>query len=348
MGRSRIVIPLVLVLVIAGLFGGIIAGCQDDGKRANAGGQFDDKVDGYVALIPSVLRAGETASFSLTLTNGDKPARSHVTVAVMNKDTTIAKGTAQIDGTGTVAFALPEVEPGEYSVKVSSTDFSKTTKVQVQAGTLLFLETDKPIYKPGQTIQIRLVALDSELKPVTTTATVEVQDAKGIKISKQELSTDEYGTATMELPLSTEPNLGVWKLSAQAGDATTQLDVRVEEYVLPKYEVKAELTKDWFLVDETITGHVTTKYSYGRAVEGRLKVVASRYVGTWEEYATYTAHIDGEGDFTIEPAGYVAGMPEAGGLGNVTLDITVVEEATGYEQKTTELVTVADRRSTSS
>ena len=112
--------------------------------------------------------------------------------------------------------------------------------------------------------------------------------------------------------------------------------------MLPKYEVKAELAKDWFLVDETITGHVTTKYSYGRAVEGELKVTASRYVGEWEEYATYTAHIDGEGDFTIEPAGYVAGVPEAGGLGNVRLDITVVEKATGYEQTTTELLTVAE------
>ena len=71
-------------------------------------------------------------------------------------------------------------------------------------------------------------------------------------------------------------------------------------------------------------------------------MTASRYVGEWEEYATYTAPIDGEGDFTIEPAGYVAGVPEAGGLGNVRLDITVVEKATGYEQTTTELITVAD------
>ncbi len=193
--------------------------------------------------------------------------------------------------------------------------FSDTTPVQIQAGTLLFLETDKPIYKPGQAIQVRLVALDSELKPVQTGATVEVQDAKGIKIFKQTVNTDEYGTVTTQLPLSNEPNLGVWKLTAYAGDASTELDVRVEEYVLPKYEVTADLAKEWFLVDETISGHVTSKYSYGREVEGQLKVTASRYVGEWEEYATYTGTIKGEADFSIEPAGYVAGVPEAGGLG---------------------------------
>src|SRR3990172_5749990 len=61
----------------------------------------------------------------------------------------------------------------------------------------------------------------------------------------------------------------------------------------------------------------------------------------WEESAPFTAPIASEADFEIKPAGFVAGVPEAGGQGNVTLDVTVVERATGYEEKTTELVTVA-------
>ena len=64
-------------------------------------------------------------------------------------------------------------------------------------------------------------------------------------------------------------------------------------------------------------------------------------MGEWEKYATYDAQIDGQGDFRIKAPEYVAGVPEAGGLGNVRLDITVAETSTGYEQKTTELLTVA-------
>jgi CD109 antigen len=338
MSRLRILALLCLVFLLVT----IVVGCESsDPGPTNSSFMGNDKVDGYVALVPQVLRSGESASFSFTLFKGDDPARSGVTVAVLDKGKTIASATGGIDGKGTVTVELPPVSPGDYRVEVTGNGFSESTAVQIQSGTLLFLETDKPIYKPGQTIQVRLVALDSELKPVQAQATLEIQDAKGIKISKQTLTTDEYGTVTAQLPLSTEPNLGVWKLTAYAGDATTELDVRVEKYVLPKYEVTAELTKDWFLVNEAITGHVTSKYSYGRAVEGELRVTASRYVGEWEEYATYTAQIDGEGDFTIDPAGYVAGVPEAGGLGNVRLDIAVVEKATGYEQKTTELITVA-------
>ena len=35
---------------------------------------------------------------------------------------------------------------------------------------------------------------------------------------------------------------------------------------------------------------------------------------------------------------YVAGVPEARGMGNVTLDITVTERSTGYEEKTRKLL----------
>ena len=306
-----------------------------------AGVTPSDVVDGYVALVPQVFRSGETTALSFSLFYGDQPARGNVTVALLDKGVAVAQASARVSGKGTVEVAVPKLAAGTYSVAVTGPGFKKTAEVQVRAGTMVFLETDKPIYKPGQTVHIRLVALDSELKPVATEAVVEVMDAKGLKIFRQDVTTDEYGTATLELPLSTEPNLGVWKLSAKAGDASSELDVRVEEYVLPKYEVTAELGKDWYLVDEPITGHVSADYSFGKPVQGELRIKASRYVGTWEEYATFTTPIDGQADFTIDAPGYVAGTPQGEGMGNVTLDITVVEKATGYEQKSTQLVTVA-------
>ena len=72
-----------------------------------------------MALVPSVLRSGETASFSFTLFDGDEPGSGQVTVTVLDKGKTIAEGTADIDGTGTVDFELPAVAPGEYEVQVT-------------------------------------------------------------------------------------------------------------------------------------------------------------------------------------------------------------------------------------
>jgi CD109 antigen len=257
------------------------------------------------------------------------------------------QGSSHIDGKGTIELTVPADTKGEYDIVVEGPGFKEQGSVQVQSGTILFLETDKPIYKPGQTVHIRVVTLNSELKPLPTTAAVEVSDAKGIKIFKQNVAADEFGMAALDLPLSTEPNLGTWKISAAAGDTSTEIDVRVEEYVLPKYEVAVEMAKSWFLVNEPLTGHVDATYSFGKPVNGELKIKATRYVGTWEEFATFSTTVtDGAADFDIRPPEYVAGVPEAGGMGNVQLDFSVVERNTGYEEKTTELVTVRRRRST--
>ena len=103
-----------------------------------------------------------------------------------------------------------------------------------------------------------------------------------------------------------------------------------------------ELPKEWVLVDDPIVGAVSAEYSFGKPVRGELEIVASRYVGTWEEYARFEGEIDGAASFELPAAGYVAGVPTAGGQGNVQLDVTVREPATGYEERITRLLNVAE------
>ncbi len=326
----RILRALLLALTIA-----LVAACS-------GGGAPDEPVDGYLALVPRVLRAGETESVSLSLFSGDRLAAGDVSLSLVKGDAPVSRSAGHISGKGALTLEVPAGTSGDYELLVQGPGFSERAPVSVQSGAILFLETDKPVYKPGQKISMRVITLNSELKPLVTQATVEFSDAKGIKVFKRDLTTDEFGMAGLELPLSTEPNLGVWKLTAKSADTSTEADVRVEEYVLPKYEVKVQMQKQWFLVDEPIAGHVTAKYSFGRPVNGDVKVSASRYVGTWQEFTTFNARVtDGEGDFKLQPAGYVAGVAEAGGQGNVRLDVEVVEKNTGYQEKTEELVTVA-------
>ena len=87
--------------------------------------------------------------------------------------------------------------------------------------------------------------------------------------------------ANNSLPLSSEPNLGVWTIKAESGQQTAQVDIRVEEYVLPMYEVKVELPKDWVLASEAVVGTISAEYRFGKPVRGEVEVVASRYVGVW-------------------------------------------------------------------
>ncbi len=299
-------------------------------------------VETYLAVIPRVLHSGSTETVSLALFNSGELVTGDVEVSLLQGNREVAGGSARIKGRGIIEIDLPDLPEGTYQVRVKGETFEDTAQVTVEHSLLAFVETDKPIYKPGQTMHIRVIMLTPELTPVSGPVTVEVVDAKGIKIFRTETETDDFGMAGLDLPISTEPNQGVWKLTVITEKGRSQIDVRVEQYVLPKYEVTVELPREWFLVSERIQGRILSEYSFGNPVRGDLTIVASRYVGEWEEYATLRKRIDGDTDFDLPAVGYVAGVPAAGGKGNVILDITVTETATGYQEKTSRMLAVTE------
>ena len=299
--------------------------------------------DSFVAVVPRTLRSGYTEHVSVSLFNREKAAVGNVRLTLLDAGAPVRTVAARVAGSANLELPVPRLEQGTYEIEVAVEEVQETSRasVDVEDGVLLFVETDKPIYKPGQTVHVRLMTLDALLKPWPSAATIEVQDAKGLKVFKKEVATDDYGMTTVDLPLSTEPNLGVWKLTALAGDQKTQLDVRVEEYVLPKYEVRVDTEQEWLLTGDPIRGTVTGEYSFGKPVVGAVEIVASRYVGNWEEFARFEGDIDGDTAFELPPVRYVAGVAQAGGKGNVTLDVTVRERGTGYEETTSKLLAVA-------
>ena len=300
-----------------------------------------ESADGYLALAPAVLRPGHRESIPISLFTKGQPGRGMVHLSLLKDNEILAEGIGFIQGSGEVLLNVPVTPDGQYQFRIQGEEFDDTATLRVESAVALFIETDKPIYKPGQDVRMRVLRLDAELKPLVGDVTVEVQDAKGIKVYRQVARTDDFGMATLTMPLSTEPNLGVWKVTAHSDQQMAQLDVRVERYVLPKYEVDVNLPKEWVLADEAITGKVSAEYSFGKPVRGDMEIVASRYVGHWEEYATFSEEIDGSATFELPPVEYVAGVPAAGGQGNVRLVVTVREKSTGYVEKTTRLLTVA-------
>ena len=298
--------------------------------------------DSYVAVVPRALRSGFEERVSISLLSGDQPASGDVRLTLRDGEVTLLSLLARVEGTGGLKVLVPQIESGTYEIELRVEGIQETRRapIEIVDGVALFVETDKPIYKPGQTVHIRLMTLDALLKPRPYAATIEVQDAKGLKVFRKQVDTDEFGMVTVDLPLSTEPNLGVWKLTAIAGDQKTELDVRVEEYVLPKYEVTVATEREWVLAGDPITGTVSGEYSFGKPVEGDVEIIASRYVGQWEEFARFSGPIDGETPFELPAVGFVAGVPQAGGQGNVTLDVTIREKGTGYVERTSELLTV--------
>ena len=304
--------------------------------------QAPSVVDGYLVSAPTAMRAGLSEGVTVSLFAGAAPAMGKVSVSLKRDGVALASASQTVNGAETIPLDIPADAEGNYELEVEGPNFSDSAKLDVVDGTIIFVETDKPIYKPGQLLRVRALRLNADLKPVEGMVTVEIQDAKGLKVFKETVASDDYGMATVEMPLSTEPNLGVWKITAQYGERSAQTDARVERYTLPKYEVDVNLSRDWALAHEPIEGRIGAEYSFGKPVSGEVSIEAYRYVGEWERYATFDEDIDGEVEFELPAVDYVAGVPAAGGQGNVRLEVTVSERATGYVEKTTRLLTIAE------
>jgi len=227
--------------------------------------------DTYIVLAPKNFYKGTEAKIPVGVFNKSEPASGFVIITLEKDGGKVAETKGTVCGKDMLSLRVPaDIESGKYTLEVEmeSDNFKESTGINVKDNFLILLETDKPIYKPAQEIHLRILTLNTELKPLCRKVVVEILDAKGIKVFRKEILTDEFGFATLDFPLSTEPNLGMWKITAFSPDAETnkaQLDVVVEEYVLPKYEVVVELPREWFLADEPIEGEIKAEYSGRRA-----------------------------------------------------------------------------------
>ena len=294
-----------------------------------------------VALIlPKALYSGSQGSFSLTV----RDANTHTPLSIPfdvrlthdGQEISLGQGVTDQYGFAAKTFTVPAGAPGTWNVEVRTVgETILSGNTELKNGGVLFIETDKPIYKPGQTLHGRALFLNNALQPLTGEVEISISDAKGIKIHKQTLQTDAFGVAAFDLPLANELNFGTWKIIARSGtDTQAEKDIEVDRYVLPSYEVKLSLPKDWFLVDEKIAGSVESQYFFGKPVQGKAHLEALRYVGTWQTYATADGQLDnGVFTFSLPPVQYVAGTPAADGAGSLQIKATVTDD-TGHEEKT--------------
>ena len=147
------------------------------------------------------------------------------------------------------------------------------------------LVTDKPIYKPGQRMRGRVLALDSDLLPDQCDAEVTAVDPSGNKMARWNLASTA-GFVSFEMLISDEPVLGEWKLQAvcldaagePVGEAAEELVFEIAEYVLPKFEVEVDVP---LFVSHAqaqaggLSGTVAGTYTYGETVPGTATLSVS-------------------------------------------------------------------------
>uniref|UniRef100_A0A8C9EDE5 Complement C4-like n=1 Tax=Phocoena sinus TaxID=42100 RepID=A0A8C9EDE5_PHOSS len=138
----------------------------------------------------------------------------------------------------------------------------------------LFLQTDQPVYNPGQRVRYRIFALDQKMRPSTDTLTVTVENSCGLRVRKKEVYvSSSIFQDDFVIPDISEP--GTWKISARFSDSldsnsSTQFEVK--KYVLPNFEVKIIPEKPYILATPGFLSEIQlviqARYIYGKPVQG--------------------------------------------------------------------------------
>ncbi|RXM94927.1 C3 and PZP-like alpha-2-macroglobulin domain-containing protein 8 [Acipenser ruthenus] len=178
--------------------------------------------------------------------------------------------------------------------------FHNYTTVTVDAkGSSVFIQTDKPVYKPKQKVLINVFSVTPDLRPANE------KDPRGSRmIQWSDLKPICCGIVNMSFPLSDQPVLGEWLVFVDMQGHTYNKSFEVQKYVLPKFELIIEPPRFIRDLASCEKGSVHARYTFGKPVTGKLTVnMTVNGVGYYRhevgQPVVKTMDIDGSATFSL-------------------------------------------------
>ncbi|NXR85939.1 A2MG protein, partial [Hypocryptadius cinnamomeus] len=230
----------------------------------------------YLVLVPYLIHTDSQEKVCVQLTYLNESVTLSATLEdLWGNGSLIDDVVSEKDVFTCIPFSLPKPRlplPFVFltvTVKGATLQFSSRKLLVVQnSESLVFIQTDKPIYKPGQTVLFRIVSLDEEFRPVNERVSM-ILDPKKNRLYQWTNAELEMGFIQLFFNLTSEPIQGTYTVVAQkASGKKVQHSFSVEEYVLPKFEVTVKMPKVISILDEELKVTVCGLYTFGKAVPG--------------------------------------------------------------------------------
>ncbi|KAL5012797.1 hypothetical protein ScPMuIL_011348 [Solemya velum] len=303
----------------------------------------------YLITAPKMLRPGVPLDVTVNIltSSGDVHVTAFVRMGkgLENFDISNSSGVFRQGNPEQITLDIPyDLEEARYAksyyyLQVEGTGglvFTDQVELQFEQKSMsIFVQTDKSIYKPGQTVNFRVFCLNQNMTVYTEPMDIWIGDPNGNRIKQFLGERDDFGVVTKSIVIDTHPVLGFWKINVTVPGSSTVKTFRIGEYVLPKFEVSLELPPYILTSEETLTGTIHAKYTFGKPLKGKavLRLHTSYYYDPWMiNEDEHTVDVDGSTSFTIpltrlqdlEPYSY---RPVAESLNDyqLTVDISVTE-----------------------
>ncbi|XP_037630769.1 alpha-2-macroglobulin-like [Sebastes umbrosus] len=265
----------------------------------------------YMVAIPAVLEAGAETKFCASLLHPNETLVMTVTLMSQEANTTLLKQSSSEDFHACLQFQVPLVKNGavhNFEVEVKGDTFysKEVRKVQINVyQPMTFVQTDKPIYLPGQTVHFRVVTLDTKMRPASQLYNIiEIEDAKNNRIGQWLNETSNSKILQLSYALNSEAREGTYKVTVSIGSTKRYHSFKVEKYVLPKFDVKLDVTDEVSIDQEEIKAEVCATYTYGQPVPGSVKMKVCRPLNSYVSRVDLINLDDLGGIFGITPPCY--------------------------------------------
>uniref|UniRef100_A0A8B9XTU7 Alpha-2-macroglobulin n=1 Tax=Bos mutus grunniens TaxID=30521 RepID=A0A8B9XTU7_BOSMU len=298
----------------------------------------------YLVLVPSQLYAGVPEKVCVLLNHLNETVALTVTLEYETEGRNLLTDLEAKNSFYCSSFTIPDSFPFAFitvQVQGPTQNFIKKKPIYItKAESLVFVQTDKPIYKPGQTVQFRIFSVDVNFHPLNET--VSLINPKRNRIFQWPSFKLQGGLSQLSFPLSVEPALGPYKvvLLKEPGKRIEH-SFEVDEYVLPKFEVQVKMPKKISFLEDEFEVSVCSLYTYGKPVRGLVTInVCRKYLqyssscnGKYPKSICeeFSQQADDEGCFTQLVNAKSLQLKQKGYERTLQVEAKVREEGTGLE-----------------
>ncbi|XP_063250395.1 alpha-2-macroglobulin-like protein 1 [Prinia subflava] len=313
----------------------------------------------YLIIIPAALPYPSTQRACLDLRGVEKPVRVALTLVHPSGNLSLYRKVVRNDWIfECTRFQVPRPagsqEVATVHLRISNGHYfsaSEEKKVLIRrAGAGSFIQTDKPIYNPGQTVKFRIVTLTEDFVPVNSKySVVEIQDPNQNRIGQWLDVRPKQGMAELSFQLAPELSLGTYTISAQSfkSSSVQSSTFNVEERVLQKFDVFFEGPAQIYASDKSFPLQVCGRYSYGKAVRGTVHVRLCQKARRWPQNASrdicreYSGPTASNGCFTPSVSTSVFNLTPSEEDNKLHAEASVLEMGTGVQINTSSQILIS-------
>ncbi|NXM78027.1 OVOS protein, partial [Serilophus lunatus] len=309
----------------------------------------------YVLMVPAVLQSDSPGQVCLQFLNLNEKISIRAILEYSAVNSTIFEITMTASsGLQCFNFKIPPVHSSplafiSFSAKGATVSLKERKSVMIRnTDSIVFVQTDKPIYKPGQRVRFRVVALDFNFKPVQEKyPLISIEDPRGNRIFQWQNVASEMNIIQREFPLTEEPILGNYKIiiTKKSGNKTNH-SFLVDEYVLPKFDVKVTAPESLTILDLEFTVKVCGLYTYGQPVEGKVQLSVCRDFDSYGRCKkspvcqSFTKNLGTDGCLSQVFSSNTFELNRTGYMRNLDVKATVIEKGTGLQFIATQFISI--------